>query len=469
MELTPARTQAEIDAWRGSLAGRAVLVIGAGRSGIACVHRLTEAGARVILADRSPRERFAQAAAEAEALGARVVPGFEALEQAAPVDLVILSPGVPPENPAAVVARAAGLEVIGSFEFGYRLCPAPIIAVTGTNGKGTTCRALSGMLSAAGIEHILAGNIGTPLEGEVTRATAHTPAVVEVSSFQLETIVEFRPRVATVLNLAPDHLDRHPDAASYAAAKARIFENQRPEDYALVVLDDQPARALAERSVAAKLRISATRAEADATVRDGMLTVTLDGRAEAICPATDVPLPGAHSLLNMLVAATAARLLDAPPAAIAAAIRAYRTTPDHLELVAEVGGVAFINDSKATNPASAAADLGALDRPFVAIVGGKHKGMAYDDLGRLLVARARAVVLIGEAADLIAAAMGEGARPETAATLPEAIARAAELAQPGDAVIMAPACSSFDMFDDYAHRGRVFRETVLAMRREADR
>lgn len=468
MKLAPARTQAQIDAWRASLTGRTALVIGAGRSGIACVHRLAEVGARAILADRSPRERFAAVADEAAALGATVIPRFESLDQAPPADLVLLSPGVPPENPAVVAARAAGLEVIGSFEFGYRLCPAPIIAVTGTNGKGTTVRALSGMLGAAGIEHILAGNIGTPLEGEVVRARPDTPAVVEVSSFQLETIVEFRPRVATILNIAPDHLDRHPDPASYAAAKARIFENQRPEDFALVVLDDEPAREVAEASAAGKLRISASDREADAAVRDGMLTVALGGRTEVICPVTDVPLPGAHSVLNMLVAATAARLLDAPPAAIAQAIRAYRTTPDHLELVAEVGGVAFINDSKATNPAAAVADLGALDRPFIAIVGGKHKGMAYDALGRLLTQRARAVVLIGEAADLIAASMGGSARPERAATLPEAIRRAAELARPGDVVIMAPACSSFDMFDDYAHRGRVFRETVLALRTEVE-
>lgn len=468
MKLAPARTQAEIDAWRRSLAGRAVLVIGAGRSGSACVHRLVEAGARPVLADRLPRERFAAVADEAEALGATVIPAFEALEQAPPVDLVILSPGVPPENPAVMAARAAGLEVIGSFEFAYRLCPAPIIAVTGTNGKGTTVRALAGMLGAAGIAHLLAGNIGTPLEDEIVRATPDTPAVVEVSSFQLETIVEFHPRVATVLNIAPDHLDRHPDAATYAAAKARIFENQEAEDFALVVLDDRAAREVGERSPARKLRISARDPEADATVRAGMLTVTLEGRTEVICPVADVPVPGAHNVLNLLVAATAARLLDAPPDAIAQAIRAYRATPDHLELVAEVGGVAFVNDSKATNPAAAVADLGALERPFVAIVGGKDKGAALDELGRLLAERARAVVVIGEAAERIAAAMGERARPERAATLPEAIRRAAELALPGDAVILAPACSSFDMFDDYAHRGRVFRETVLALHTEVE-
>lgn len=467
MDLAPTRTQAEIEAFRASLAGRTVLVIGAGRSGMACVRRLTEAGARVILADRSPRERFSEAAAEAEARGAQVLAGFDRPEQTPEVDLAILSPGVPPDNPVVTAMRTAGIEVMGSLEFGYRLCPAPIIAVTGTNGKGTTCRALSGMLTAAGIEHILAGNIGMPLAAEVARATPHTPAVVEVSSFQLETIAQFRARIATVLNLSPDHLDRHPDAATYAAAKARIFENQRPEDFALVVLDDEPARALAERSAATRLHISISDPGADATVRDGMLTVAVGEDSAVICPVTDVPLPGAHNVLNMLVAATAARLLGASPEAIAEGVRTYRTTPHHLEPVAEIGGVSFINDSKATNPAAAVADLSALDRPFVAIVGGKDKGSSFDALGRLLRERARGVVLIGEAADRLAAAMGPGARPRRAATLPEAVRQAAELTEPGDVVIMAPACSSFDMFDDYAHRGEVFRESVTALRREA--
>ena len=463
MNLTSPRSESEVEAYRRSLAGREVLVIGAARSGMACLRRLAEAGARLRLGDSKTRDELGPAGDEAEALGATVIERFERLEQAADADLVISSPGVPPEHPALVEARARGLESFGTMEFGYRLCPGPILAITGTNGKGTTCRFLAGMLERAGINCILAGNIGLPLADEVVRARADTAVVLEVSSFQLETIVQFRPRVATLLNVAPDHFDRHPTMGAYAAAKGRIFENQRPEDFAVINNDESHARQIAETSRATALRVSLLTNELEGLVAGGELRVRLWGEVERICPVSDIPLAGEHHLMNALIASVMARLAGAAPAAIGEGIRAYRPPRHHMEVAGEVGGVVFINDTKATNPASAVADMSALQQPFVAIVGGRDKGADFAELAALLRERPRAVILIGEAAERIAEAMGPGATPERAASLEEAVERAAALAEAGDAVIMAPACSSFDMFHDYEQRGDVFMASVRGL------
>lgn len=464
MRLDPARTIEEVAAYRASLRGRDVAVIGAGRSGLAAIRRLAEAGARVRLADAKSRAEMGAAADEAADLGVTVVEQFERFEQIAGADLVVSSPGVPREHEALVEARESGVESFGTLELSWRLCASPVIAVTGTNGKGTVCRLLSDMLGRAEIAHVLAGNIGLPLADRLDATAPAVPAVIEVSSFQLETIVEFRPRVATLLNLAPDHLDRHPSFAAYATAKARIFENQRPEDVAVINNDDEPARRLSEPTLAHKLRVSLATEMLDAGVEGGEFFVRLAGETERICPASDLRLRGRHHMTNALVAAMIARLIGAEVGAIASAIGGYEPPRHHMEPVGEVGGVEFINDSKASNPVSAVADLSAMDRPFVAIVGGKDKGADFAALGELLAGRPRAVVLIGEAADRIEQAMG-GARAERAAALEDAVRRAHRLAQPGDAVIMAPACSSFDMFRDYEHRGDTFREAVAALKR----
>ncbi len=466
MRLQPTRTIEEIERYRARLAGRQVAVIGAGRSGMACLRVLARAGARVTLADLKPREALGAAGDEAGSLGATIVDRFEALGQLDAPDLIVSSPGVRSDHPALTAAAAAGIEAVGTLELSYRLCPSPVVAISGTNGKGTTCRLLSDMLERASIPHILAGNIGRPLADELERATPETVAVVEVSSFQLETTAAFRPRVSALLSLAPDHLDRHRDFAAYAAAKARLFENQRPEDFTVVNLEDERARRLAEPALATKLCVSLAGEPVDATVRGGVLVLRAWGRSEAICAAADFPLPGRHHLRNVLVAATCARLLGAPAGGIAEAVRGYEPPAHHMETVGEVRGVRFINDSKASNPSSAAADLEAMEQPFVAIVGGKDKGADFSALARLLSERPRAVVLIGESADRIAGSALNGAAFERAATLQEAVRRGMELARPGDAVIMAPACSSFDMFDDYEQRGEVFREAVRALSEE---
>ncbi len=460
MNLDPTRSEREIRQFRTSLDGRHVLVIGAGRSGIAAVRRLLRCGARVRLADIKSREDLPEAVEDVEGLGAEFIAQFESLAQAPGTDLIIPSPGVPTDHRALVEAREKDVETWGTLELGYRLYPGPVIAITGTNGKGTTCCLLANMLEEAGMSRILAGNIGCPLAAQIDAATTQTPAVVEVSSFQLETVVDFRPRVATVLNIAPEHLNRHQTFQEYSRIKARIFENQRPDDFVVVNTDDRTVRRLSEVSPGTALRVSLRSDSLEGAVVGGHLTVRLKDRTERICPVDDLPLRGEHHLTNALVAAAIARLAGVSVRAIGRAIRAYKPPRHHMEVVRNIEGVTFINDSKASNPQAAAADLAAMDGPFVAIVGGRDKGGDFGELGRVLRERAQAVVLIGEAADRIAAEIGERKTIERARSLPEAIERAADLARSGDAVILAPACSSFDMFRDYAHRGDVFSETV---------
>lgn len=463
MRLEPTRSLSEIEQFRASLAGRTVLVIGAGRSGLATLRQLAAAGASVHLADSKPREELAGIVAEVEITGAALIERFEALSQAPGADLIIPSPGVPIDHPALVAARENGIEVWGTLELDYRLCPGTILAITGTNGKGTTCQLLADMLARAGFEHILAGNIGWPLTEEIDRITPRTLAVVEVSSFQLESIVQFHPRVASVLNLTAEHLDRHRSVEEYARTKARIFENQTQDDFAVVNIDDERARALAQSSPARQLRVSLISDSLEGAVIGEDFVVRLNGRAERICRVGDLPLAGEHHRINALVAAVIARLAGAPVEAIAAAIEAYRPPQHHMQQVREIEGVVFINDSKASNPEAAIADLAAMTRPFVAIVGGRDKGGSFRALGRLLGQRARAVVLIGEAAERIAAEIDRHRVVVYADTLREAIDKAAELARPGDAVVMAPACSSFDMFNDYADRGEQFERIVIEL------
>jgi len=462
MMLKPPVSGNEIEAYRTELAALRVGIIGAGRSGMACLRLLGRLAAETVLADVKPLEELRAEAEQAEALGAAVVPEFTQLQQLPELDLMIVSPGIRRDHPAVTEARDRRIEVIGELELAYRLCAGPIIAVTGTNGKGTCCRLLSEMLELGGVPQLLAGNIGLPLAERVREASPDTAVVVEVSSFQLETIVRFRPRVAVLLNLLPDHLDRHEDLDEYIAAKSRVFENQTDEDFAVVNLDDPIATRMAHASRATVLGVSLVNSDAAGHLEGDNLVVALEGAAEHVCAAGDFPLPGRHHATNALAAAVVARLLGVEPQQMAAAVRHYEPPGHHMEHVAEIAGVDFISDSKACNPSAALADLATLEQPFVAIVGGKDKGMDFRGLGEFLRERARRVVLIGEAADRIAEAMG-GAAPERADSMEAAVTRARQLAQPGDAVVLAPGCSSFDMFNDAGDRGDIFSQIVRVL------
>jgi len=443
------------------LTHRRVGVLGLARSGVACIRFLAERGASVTALDLKPLAQLSPQAQSAAALAQRVLAPYSTLAEALPLDTLVVSPGVPTESPLVLQARTAGVAVIGEVELAYRFCDAPIAAVTGTCGKGTTVTALGALLAAAGKPHVVAGNIGLPLIGEVARSAALDVVVAEISSFQLETTAHFHPHIAAVLNVTEDHLERYPSFAAYALAKQLIFRNQVATDWALYCTDDPQARSIVGQTAAQSLTVSLREPRANARLEGERLVLQLPGRPpEVIASRADLPLQGDHHVTNFLTAALAARLCEVPAAVMAEGLRAYRPAAHLMTLVAERGGVRYLDDSKATNPASAIADLSSIAGPVVVIAGGKEKDTDFAEFGRLLASRARCVILLGECAARIAAAVGRPELCRDAASMEEAVSLAVAAAQPGDTVALCPACSSLDMFASYARRGDLFAEAV---------
>jgi UDP-N-acetylmuramoylalanine--D-glutamate ligase len=449
-----------------------VVVVGLARSGVAAAAFLARRGAAVVAVDRKGE---AELPAEARALagqGVRLETGPHREETFTGASLVVVSPGVPWDLAELRAARAAGVPVIAEIELAYRHLEGTVAAVTGTKGKSTTTAALGAMLSASGKDARIGGNIGQALVSLVEGSTKDTVFAVEVSSFQLEGIVRFHPHVAVWLNLSPDHLDRHPTIESYVAAKARVFANQTAADWAIVNADDPVVLAEARRAAARKLLVRTTGRplEDEGAFFDGdAARLRLDGRDETLFLRGDVAVPGAHLAGDLLVAAAAAVVLGASAPAIARAVRGFRGVEHVLELVATVDGVAYYNDSKATNVDAARRSLEAFDRPVVVILGGRYKGGDFADLAPVLAARGRRVIAIGEARGRVRAALGRTVPVQEAASLGEAVAAARASAFTGDVVLLAPACSSFDMFADYAERGRAFKAAVAHLAAEAAR
>ncbi len=445
-----------------SAAGKRVTVAGAARSGSAVAELLVRRGAHVTLSDERREEgdlgRLARLGVTLELGGHRV----ETFTQA---DMVVLSPGVPPEQPAVAAARARGVPVIGELELASRWLAGRVIAITGTKGKSTTAALTGRILEAAGFTVTVGGNIGIPLSAQVDGSTPDTLHVVETSSFQLEQIDTFRPWIAVMLNISPDHLDRHPSLATYAAAKARIFENQDVSDWAVVNADDPTVVELAGRARAAKRLFARQTPIADGTlIESGWIVDRRGGDRERLVPLAAVHVLGAHLLDDVLAAATIGVIAGAAPAAMTGAVEAFRGLEHVMELVAEIEGVRFVNDSKATNVASARSAIESFESNLVPIIGGRFKGGDLRLLRGPLGGRAKAVVAIGEARPLVREAVGDLVAVHEAASLEEAVATAFELAKPVGVVLLAPACASFDMFRDYADRGRRFKEEIARLR-----
>ncbi len=445
------------------VAGRRVVVVGAARSGIAAAELLARRGASVTLADLKPdlpdADRL-RAAGVATALGPHEPRLFGS------ADLVVLSPGVPMRQPVLARARRAKVPIIGELELASRLLRGRIVAITGTKGKSTTTTLVGRMLGAAGFDAPVSGNIGSPLAAKVDASTEATIHVVEVSSFQLETTVTFHPWIAALLNLSADHLDRHASLREYAAAKARVFANQGADDWAVVNADDPPAMRLAARRASAPRRLFALdRALDEGTVlSNGWVAWRVKGQADVpLLPVGEVRLLGRHLLSDVLAASTIAMLAGAPPGAIRAAVSGFTGLEHALEPVATVNGVRFVNDSKATNVESARRAIESFERGVVPIIGGRYKGGEFRDLRDALVARGAAVVAIGEARALVREALADVVPVVDAASMSEAVRAAFAAAPPDGVVVLAPACSSFDMFRDYAERGRVFKQEVLKL------
>jgi UDP-N-acetylmuramoylalanine--D-glutamate ligase len=456
---------------------RRVGVMGLGLSGRAAAGYLARRGVSVTAADAKPREALAPTAALLEGLGAslRLGPRAEDAALFAGCEVVVASPGVPPACPPLAGARAAGIPVIAEVELAARVLRGVIVGITGSNGKSTVTELTGSMMSASGIETRVCGNIGTPLMEVAEADEALEPAragrvhyVVELSSFQLEGIETLAPRVAVLLNLSPDHQDRYATSEEYYAAKARLFMNQRAGDVAILNWDDPPVRARAADLPASVFPFSLTQDLPEGAVRAGDdLVLRRGGRREALMPAKAVGLRGRHNLENVLASAAAAVHCGAAVAACAQAAASFRGLPHRLEFVAQVGGVSWFNDSKATNVGAARRALEAFHEPIVLLMGGYDKGGAFEELREPLAdvpGGVRALITFGKAGDDIARRLdGAVLRLERAGSLADAVSRAAKVARPGDVVLLAPACASFDAYNGFAQRGEDFRRLVHQM------
>jgi UDP-N-acetylmuramoylalanine--D-glutamate ligase len=450
--------------WREALAGRSVTVVGLARSGIAACRLLLALGARVTGTDARGADALPAAARALGTDGVRLVVGGHPEAAFEGAELVVVSPGVPADHPALAGCRARGVPVLGEVELAYRTMTAEFVAITGTNGKTTTTALTGALLEASGRPVLVGGNIGRPLAAEALHFPADGWVVAEVSSFQLETTDAFRPRVAAVLNVTPDHLDRHGSLAAYVEAKARIFRAQGPEDWAVLNADDPGAASLASRVRARLLWLSRRQPVTQgAWVREGWVTLRLGTGDRPVCPVDDIFLRGAHNLENVLAATACAGALGVPPDRLRAAIRAFRAVPHRLEWVRDRGGVAFYNDSKGTNVDATLKALAAFAEPIVLIAGGREKAQRFDALADAARGRVKAAIVIGEGRAALGPALRAVTHVEDAASMAEAVRRAAALAVAGDVVLLSPACASFDMFRDYEHRGAVFVEEVRAL------
>jgi UDP-N-acetylmuramoylalanine--D-glutamate ligase len=441
-----------------SVDGKRVTVAGAARSGLAAAELLAGRGAHVTLSDA---RADVPGCDRLRTLDVRLELGGHRIDTFTTADLVVLSPGVPLEQPAVAAARDHGVPVIAEIELASRWLQGRVIAITGTKGKSTTTALTGRMLATAGFKVAVGGNIGTPLCAQVSDSTPDTLHVVETSSFQLETIDTFHPWIAVMLNFSPDHLDRHAAVDAYGRAKARIFENQDGADWAVVNADDPSVLALARRGRASKRYFARHGAIAEGVViEDEWIVERRSGATARLIPLGAVHLMGPHLVDDVMAAAAVGVVAGAAPAAMAAAVDAFPGLEHAMELVAEVDGVRFVNDSKATNVESALRSVESFDRGLVAIIGGRFKG---GDLG----ARATAVVAIGEARPLVREALAGAVDVHDAGSLEEAVAMAYALARPAGVVLLAPACASFDMFQDYAERGTRFKEEVARIAKRA--
>lgn len=458
--------------------GETILVIGLGRSGVASAQVLRGRGVTVYVTDEKPREDLAEAIAEIEALGARFVAPDDITQLRAGLNAAVLSPGVPLNGPLVRRVQDANVPVLSEIEVAYRLCKAPIVAVTGTKGKSTTTSLIGHLFRACGKTVHVGGNIGNPLIREVLDAKSQDWVIAEVSSFQLESIRSFRPRVAVLLNISADHLDRYYSMDEYAEAKYRIFANQNEHDFFVGNLDDERVRQLhwhtgETRVHARQLWFTLGEHHEHATMflhGDSIVFTPLHGdpRPIEIVRTGEIPLAGRHNVQNVMAALLAALAAGLDAQALPDAVHSFSAMAHRLQPVADMGGVLFVDDSKATNPGSVIAALEAYDRPIVLIAGGKSKNTDFSELGRVIDQRAKALVLIGEAANEIAAHVNRAAI-ERADSMNDAVRRARSLASEGDVVMLSPACASFDMFRSAEDRGEKFIAAVHALSEPAAR
>jgi UDP-N-acetylmuramoylalanine--D-glutamate ligase len=447
------------------LKNKRVLVVGLGKSGLAAAHFLKTLGARVTVSDARPATLIAELS-ELLDQGFMVEAGSHGLLTFRRQDLIVVSPGVPMSTPVLSQVRAMGAHIVGELELGVEYLKGEVVAVTGSNGKTTTTSLIGEILKAAGRPTLVGGNIGRPVTAMVEESTPESWSVLEVSSFQLETVETFKPRIALVLNITPDHLDRHGTFEAYAALKARITEFQTAEDFLILNGEDKETQLIAAQTMAQVYWFSGRRPMKRGAFVHGesILFVPREGaKPEPVMPVAEISLAGAHNVENVLAAVCAARLAGVESETIRAAVLAFKAVEHRLEFVREVAGVRYYNDSKATNVDATMKAVEAFAGGIHLILGGKDKGSDYRVLEPFLRERVKTVITIGSAAEKIERQLDGVVKIERAETLQRAVAFAHEAAVAGDTVLLAPACASFDQFENYEQRGRVFKELVQGL------
>jgi UDP-N-acetylmuramoylalanine--D-glutamate ligase len=447
------------------LKNKRVLVVGLGKSGLAAARFLKERGARVTVSDARPATLIAELPTLLDE-GFMVEAGSHGLLTFRRQDLIVVSPGVPSTVPELMQVRAMGMRVIGELELGTQYLQGEVVAITGSNGKTTTTTLVGEILKASGRPTLVGGNIGRPVTEMVAESQAETWSVLEVSSFQLETVESFKPRIAMVLNITPDHLDRHGTFEKYVAAKARITEFQTAEDFLVLNAEDVKAQGVAAKTRAQIYWFSAKRQIKQGAFVHGetiFFTAKEGGKPEPVMPVAEIPLAGAHNVENVAAAVCVAKLAGVENAVIRAAVAGFTAVEHRLEFVRELEGVRYYNDSKATNVDATVKAVEAFAGGIHLILGGKDKDSDYTVMAGLLRERVKTVITIGSAAEKIERELAGVTKIERAETMQEAVPLAKGLASAGDTVLLAPACASFDQFKNYEERGRVFKDLVAGL------
>ena len=447
--------------------GRRFNILGGARSGLAVARLLVSHGAKVFLSDQAPPEKMRRAAEELDMLGIAYEFGGHS-NKVLEGDALVVSPGIPSNIALVQAAKSMDLPIFSELEIASWYCPGAIVAITGTNGKTTTTTLTGRMFDDARRPTVVAGNIGTAFSQVVGDMTSESIAVLEVSSFQLDFINSFRPKVAAILNITPDHLDRYDHRfENYVAAKVRIFQNQAEGDTLIFNADDRIAREMVEKHLhpnVTRLPFSTRQLlEQGAMVRSGVLTMRVDNQELEVVPVASLSLFGEHNVSNALAALLAAWVLDVPIASIRATLKNFKGVEHRLEFIRELDGITYINDSKATNVDAVWYALRSFKQPVVALMGGRDKGNDYRRLHDPVRTHVRAIVAIGESANKVVEAFSGIVPVVKASTMEGAVSSARKLAVSGDVVLLSPACASFDWFENFEHRGRVFRETVIAL------
>ncbi len=444
--------------------GKKVLIIGAAKSGIAAASFLVEMGAEVYLNDiRLPEDIGKEEIALLQRNGVKVLFGKHFSLRGFLPEFIIISPGVPLSIPPVLEAKSKGIPVWSEIELAFRYCKAPVVAVTGTNGKTTTTALLGQMFSDRGIKTFVGGNIGVPFISESNKLNADDLAVIEASSFQLETIELFKPKVAIILNLTPDHIDRHGSFEGYIKAKSQIFKNQENVDWLILNWDDHETKKLACQAKARKMYFSRKEKLAEGCyVEDGIIKINREGKTIPIIATKNILIKGNHNVENVLAAAAAATIIGVEPKSLEKTLKTFPGVEHRLEKVLIHRGIEYVNDSKGTNPDASIKAIEAYGCPIILIAGGKNKGSDFTEYAHAIKKRVKKVILLGQAAAEIEKALKAIGYDQyiNVSDYQEAVKEACKAALPGDVVLLSPACASWDMFNNYEERGRLFKKIV---------